>query len=332
MRARFRKGPERVFRVQLVVHRLNSIPVIHRLLHVHWRARYAHPPDGTTDAKAVEPGNVINWNSTINFTITVPSDPSDPALLLPTPLALQLRSERRARWLGALTYDNEGVVQLDLSELASIGFISRNFLVQNSLLNTTLKLSIRITHQSGDKIFRTRAVLPDEDLNQQSSSASILPRTHSIPADRRSKPNLSSSTTFATDTDSTARYDEPQTPCTVLRNSIVDVDDKQKPVYETIFTSRIRDIWPSHILSSRHDASECVNNMFAAVCAQAGIGVAVDSSSTEEAIPKSLSLGVLGDGRDLVHDKVHPASFGPASPIFKSSSESEIPARHSSVP
>ncbi|CAN8073295.1 unnamed protein product [Agarophyton chilense] len=154
---RFRSGPPRGFAVALTVHQLDSIPPIHQLLYVHWRARRASPQEGRTPSLPVEPGNVIRWGFHAHFTIPIHSDPADHTLLQPAQLLLQLRSERRARWVGAAS-SFEGTVTVDLAEVAAVGFLSRNYLVQGSLLNTTLKLSIRVTHKSGDKIFRTRTL------------------------------------------------------------------------------------------------------------------------------------------------------------------------------
>lgn len=157
LRSRFRRTTDRVFLVHLTVHQLDSIPSLHRLLYVHWRARRATPSEGRTRSLAIEPGNVVVWNSATQFLITIPSEPTDASVLQPSPLTLQLRSERRSRWLATASYANEGAVHVDLSEVAALGFVSRNFLLQDSLLNTTLKLSIRVVHQSGDRIFRTQA-------------------------------------------------------------------------------------------------------------------------------------------------------------------------------
>lgn len=158
MRSRFRRGPDRVFTVDLTVHRLESIPEIHRLLYVQWRTRKAFPAEGRTPSSAVEPGNLIRWNTDFNFSITIPADPTDLTVLQPAPITFQLRSEQRTRWVGRMTYQDEGKVELDLAEVAAIGYLSRNYLVQDTRLNTTLKLSIRVTHRSGDKIFRTRTL------------------------------------------------------------------------------------------------------------------------------------------------------------------------------
>lgn len=160
VRSRFRRVQERVFKVNLTVHRLESIPAIHRDLFVHWSARRATPSTGRTPSQRVEPGNVVNWNSTCVFNVTIPSEITDPTMLQPAPLTLQLRSEKTSRWISSTSsYTPEGKVELDMSEIAALSKVSKNYLVQDSLLNTTLKVTIRVLHESGDKIFRTRSAL-----------------------------------------------------------------------------------------------------------------------------------------------------------------------------
>lgn len=158
IRSRFRRGPERRFRVDLTVHRLDHIPDIHRHLYVYWRARRAEPSDGRTRSHPVETGNFVQWNDKAQFLVTILSDPTDPTILQESRLELQLRSEKRARWVGTTTYQVEGNVSIDLSEVAAVLSLSRNFLVHDTKLNITLKLSLRVTHESGDKIFRTRTL------------------------------------------------------------------------------------------------------------------------------------------------------------------------------
>lgn len=162
MRALLRRGGEREFDVDLTVHRLNSIPVTHRMMFIHWRlarrdaASAAHY--GFTESKPVEPGNVVTWESPIAFTARIGADPgdADALTLQKTVLQLQVRSERRSR-IGVPSYNPEGVVEIDLADVAALGSLDKNFLVQESLLNATLHVSVRMRQISGDKVFRTRA-------------------------------------------------------------------------------------------------------------------------------------------------------------------------------
>lgn len=336
MRSRFRRG-ERVFAVDLIVHQLDSIPEIHRLLYVHWRARRGVPAEGRTPSLAVEPGNVVRWNAHIHFTIAIPADPADPTILQPAPLVLQLRSERRGRWLGTTSYQAEGTVEVDLSDAAAVGVVARNFLVQESLLNTTLKLTIRVTHQSGDKIFRTRALAAPsvssthDDTGPDDDSAGTLPplprdasllenmaaearveRTASVPLDRQTPAlpisgamsgrlgaaSVSVSTPLLPSMEGTESTTGPlvfpnaDSPSTVLENSIPNPEVVQRRVYEKMFQAQVRDEWPAHVVASRVDATEAVNEIYASVCAADGIGVAASGANAaagSEALKQDIS-------------------------------------------
>lgn len=165
MRGLLRRAAEREFAVELTVHRLNSIPVTHRMMFIHWRLARRDAGTGAahygfTESRPVEPGNAVTWEAHVDFNARISADPADAdALTLQrTPLQLQLRSERRSR-IGVPSYNPEGVVEIDLADVAAAGTLNKHFLVQESLLNATLHVSLRMRQISGDKVFRTRNTL-----------------------------------------------------------------------------------------------------------------------------------------------------------------------------
>lgn len=269
MRSRFRR-PERTFRVSLTVHRLNSIPPLHRLLYLFWRCRRSSPPEGRTPSKAVEPGNIINFDTLITFALSIPADPTDPTLLPRTPLTLQLRSERRARWTG-MGYRHEGVVEVDLADIAASGGVDRNYLVQDSMLNTTLKLCITVTHVSGDKIFRTSThspvapvapeVVEEPDMDGANSSATLL-----SPPENGAAP-----------------------PVSLVYNSIPAPHVAQRYVYEELYAGRLRDVWPTSITHTRVHAETCIEDMYNTICESDGIG-----NPVKQPVLRDMHVGVQG--------------------------------------
>lgn len=141
----------------LTVHRLDSIPAVHRDFYVHWQARRAQPSNGRTPSQSIEAAaKRVMWNTTQSFSVAVPSEPNNSLILQPSILTLQLRSERKTRWASSNAFNVDGSLELDIAELAALRYVSRNFLVENSPLNITLKLSIRVTHEQGEKLFRTQ--------------------------------------------------------------------------------------------------------------------------------------------------------------------------------
>lgn len=328
MRSRFRRA-ERVFSVDLHVHQLDHIPSIPRLFYVHWRAKRAIPSEGRTPSLSVSPNNVIHFNTHISFSLTIPSVPTNPVLLQPSPVILQLRSERKGRWFASASFQAEGRVTVDLAEVAATGYVARNYLVQDSLLNTTLNLSIRVTHQSGDRIFRTRQLDAEGDESvstEDGVGGNSLPQLHSVPSMSRASafgiaasgsgaivpPSgsapaaLMPSTSYASGVysanDREGNVPPLLNPSVVLENSIPNPELVQRRVYEQMFQEQIRDAWPQYIVESRVDATETVDALYARVCAQDGIGVAggAEGGDHVERIEKMMSVDALIESRNGV--------------------------------
>jgi N-terminal C2 in EEIG1 and EHBP1 proteins len=150
---RRRAGPTRVFEARLSIAQLDSIPVTSAVMFVRWevlRASLATPPTGRTLSKPVEQGNVVRWNEAFEFSVRIPSDPRDASLLQPCVLRLSIRSERRRK----TGDDQHGVVEVDLAEVAGVGRVARSFLVHESILNSLLKVNLKMVLSEGDSIFR----------------------------------------------------------------------------------------------------------------------------------------------------------------------------------
>lgn len=153
---RKREAQPRVFSAVLRIHQLDSIPSTSTLLYVHWalpRVVSSDQQTGRTKSKPVEAGNVVQWHEDFATNVSIPSEPTDSSVLQPCVLRLSIRSERRRK----AGFDQQGVVDIDLTDVADTGRISRSFLVHESLLNCTLKVSVRLHLKSGEAMFRPRA-------------------------------------------------------------------------------------------------------------------------------------------------------------------------------
>jgi N-terminal C2 in EEIG1 and EHBP1 proteins len=166
---RRRVGPTRVFEARLFIAQLDSIPVTSAVIFVRWdvvQASLANPPTGRTVSRVVEQGNVVRWNESFALNVRIPSDPSDPLLLQPFVLRLSIRSERRRK----AGFDQLGVVELDMAEVAAIERVNRSFLVHESILNSLLKVNLKMVLVEGDPLPRRTA-----------SAAPLAPSSQSIP-------------------------------------------------------------------------------------------------------------------------------------------------------
>lgn len=151
---RRRTAPARVFDARLIVHQLESLPMTNIVVHVRWevtQSGLASPPSGCTQPRPVQPGNFVRWDQTFFFNVRLMSEPHDSSLLQPCVLRLSVRSDRRKK----SDNDHLGVVEIDLAEVAGVGKLSRSCLVHKSLLNSLLKISLKMQLREGDSIFRS---------------------------------------------------------------------------------------------------------------------------------------------------------------------------------
>lgn len=166
---------ERSFEVSLDVIQLDSIPVTNAVMFVRWdvvRAHLATPHTGRTASVAVDSAtNSVEWNQSFSFVVRIPAEQTDTSILQPCLLRLLLRSEKRRR----SGFDESGFIEIDLSETAvGSGRLSRSFLLNDSMLNSLLKVRVKITLRDGDMFFRshstTMATLPSSSPNGSSTN------------------------------------------------------------------------------------------------------------------------------------------------------------------
>lgn len=205
--------------------------------------------------------------------------------------------------------------------------------MQDSLLNTTLNLSIRVTHQSGDHIFRTRqldAEADDSVSTEDGAGGNSMPQLQSLPS-------MSRASAFGIPTSSRSAIVPPsgsapgalmlgasyapaayptndregniapsQNPSVVLENSIPNPELVQRRVYEQMFQEQVRDAWPQYIVASRVDATQTVDALYARICAQDGIGVAGGAEAGDhlDRVEKMMSVDALIESRDGVRGNV----------------------------
>jgi hypothetical protein len=117
--------------------------------------------------------------------VSIPGDVNDPSVLQPCVVRLSIRSERRRK----AGYEQQGVVEIDLADVADSGRLSRSFLVHESLLNCTLKVSVRMQLKSGDAMFRRQGVVS----GHLPSSVASTPPIRLVPSTASSSTSLKSS-------------------------------------------------------------------------------------------------------------------------------------------
>lgn len=228
----------------------------------------------------------------MTFSVVIPANPSNPALLQPSPLTLQLRSERKGGWLASSSWQAEGKVTVDLSDIAVQGFVSRNYLVRDSLLNATLNLAIRVTHTGGDRIFTVRNA---EDVRDDQSVESAGP---SRAATAAASGSVGVSMGDFVDGAQLGGAAMEASPSVILDASIPKPEVVQRKVYEKMFQMSVRDAWQNWIVESRVGAVEEVERVYSNVCAQDGIGAVEKKGGAVENLLES-GINESGGSRRL---------------------------------
>lgn len=162
----------------------------------------------------------MQWHEDFSVDVTMPSDPTDSSVLQPCVLRLFVRSERRRK----AGFEQQGLVEIDLTDVAETGRVSRSFLLSESPLNCTLKVSVRLHLKSGEAMFRSRATnapektvhVPNETaprgvrpLTTNGSSSAVVPGEtdlHLMKAVRSDPPSVSRSSASSAGATSGAKF------------------------------------------------------------------------------------------------------------------------------
>ncbi|TPX33386.1 hypothetical protein SmJEL517_g03745 [Synchytrium microbalum] len=132
------------FQVDGVIEDTNNLPFVSGVFFVKWKL-------GTTRGRTARESvrdHIVTWNSTFKLeaTITVGKD----GVLLPCEMLFELKQEVN----GAKTAEDVGVVRVNLSEFAGLRGATRRYLLQDSKVNSTMKLMLDMTQIRGDPVFK----------------------------------------------------------------------------------------------------------------------------------------------------------------------------------
>ncbi|TPX40413.1 hypothetical protein SeMB42_g06018 [Synchytrium endobioticum] len=102
---------------------------------------------GRTSRESVR-DHIVTWNSSFKLeaTITVGKD----GVLLPCDMLFEVKQEVN----GAKTAEDVGLVRVNLSEFAGLRGQTRRFLLQDSKVNSTIKITVDMMQIRGDPVFK----------------------------------------------------------------------------------------------------------------------------------------------------------------------------------
>jgi len=157
MRSMFgRKKRRLTFEVGLVVHELSHIPFAAGDVFVKWKlpgSMGRSGSSGLTEAVRIRDDHTARWGKrfpAFNVTLSV-----DDATNMLDPLILRLSV--RVNTTASMKHTRLGVVLLDLAEYAGTAKTCRKCLLQESDVNSSLRVTVYMEQKKGDPMFRSRA-------------------------------------------------------------------------------------------------------------------------------------------------------------------------------
>ena len=134
------------FETQVNIESLTDVPLVHGLLYCKYRLRNAlNEQKGATAAVNVK-DHAVHWNSVFTLKITMVLDKDNS--LMPCMLHLNVKKDM----VGGKKSESIGCVDVDLAEYAQSKFSTRQYLLQQSKMNSTLKITVQMTQIQGDNV------------------------------------------------------------------------------------------------------------------------------------------------------------------------------------
>eukprot|EP00158_Paraphelidium_tribonemae_P008577 Partr_v1_DN28616_c3_g1_i2_m49407 putative Conserved hypothetical protein len=144
------------FEVTIKIECLTDIPLVHGNFTARWKIRNAlNDHRGQTQSIPII-DHTVTWNN--EFTTKALMVIGKDSVLTPCDLSINIKKEANA----GKKPESIGKVRLDLAEFAGTKFNSREYLLQQSKMNSTLRISVILRQMNGDPLYR----IP-EDRNQQ---------------------------------------------------------------------------------------------------------------------------------------------------------------------
>ncbi|CAG8587059.1 12488_t:CDS:2 [Acaulospora morrowiae] len=139
------------FEVEIIIHELTDVPLVTGLYYVKWKLRNSERPQGMTERVIIKDHRVF-WNYRLHNTtqLVIGKD----GFLMPCELRLTIKQELS----GGREINNIGKLSLNISEYVGLNATNRKYLLQDSKINSTLKLTVNMKQTFGDVVFKVPAL------------------------------------------------------------------------------------------------------------------------------------------------------------------------------
>ena len=144
------------FNCDFTIESLEEIPIKATDVSAHWNFKENNSlfkqkiVEGKTEGKHVQ-NNRVEWKQQFKIPISMFVNPKSNEL---EPRFLQIQILAR-KTIHSPTADNLGKVNINLQDFSQTGKLTKSFLLRDSKLNSTLKISIELFQLNGDPFFKS---------------------------------------------------------------------------------------------------------------------------------------------------------------------------------
>ncbi|OZJ05186.1 hypothetical protein BZG36_02429 [Bifiguratus adelaidae] len=132
-------------RADILIHDLTNIPLVSGLYRIHWKIKHGDPRSGFINRAPLRDHNVV-WNQP--FESIVSGYVEKEGTLAPIEFRLDIIQELN----GGRETSSIGILVLNLSEYLNNGSVTRRYLLQESKINSTLKITITVNQLGEDDL------------------------------------------------------------------------------------------------------------------------------------------------------------------------------------
>ncbi|RIB15778.1 N-terminal C2 in EEIG1 and EHBP1 proteins-domain-containing protein [Gigaspora rosea] len=135
------------FDIEIIIHELANIPSIAGLYYVKWKLQNGNKRRDVTRRVEIKNHSVIWDYKLLNSTkLIIGKD----GYLMPCELRLSVKQELN----GGKEINSIGKLSLNISEYVGLSTVTRRYLLQDSKINSTLKLTINMKQTFGDVVYK----------------------------------------------------------------------------------------------------------------------------------------------------------------------------------
>ncbi|KAI8923304.1 N-terminal C2 in EEIG1 and EHBP1 proteins-domain-containing protein [Entophlyctis helioformis] len=140
----FRPSRKAKFHCRCTIHDLSNLPYVSGLYYAKWRLVAGGSSKGVSHKATVKDHQVF-WNTAAEFDVVMVIGKDD-SVLQPTPLRISIKQEIN----GARHSEKVGAIEINLAEAVGQQGLSRRMLLQETKVNSLLRISVEMTLVKGD--------------------------------------------------------------------------------------------------------------------------------------------------------------------------------------